>query len=316
MCSSMREKGNHGRRALLKGAGLGTVAATAGCLNAFGGAGKGEVAIGGKQFTEQLILSNISKHLLQDAGFGVETKFPVGGNTANHKALINDRVDHYWEYTGTGWNYHLGNTDEKIRDAQQLYDRVDSAYREEFDIDWLQMADFNNTYIVTANSKWQEETGVETLSGLAEYINSGNEVTWAVSQEYLNNPTAFGNLPQFYGFEKNVGNVNWEKMAIGTINYRAVANGDVDLGVGFATNPNVQKFDLATVEDDENWFVIYYPAPLVSMDVLTDEMKQLLNEPTSELDTETMQRLNKLVSIDKEDPSQVAENWLQEQGML
>lgn len=303
------------RRDVLKGAGTGAVASTAGCLGLIGGS-KSEVAIGGKQFTEQLILSNISELLLEDADFGTEAKYPVGGNSANHKAVTNGRTDHYWEYTGTGWNYHLGNTEEKIRDPQKLYEKVDQAYQEKYGIDWLQMAEFNNTYVVTANPQWQEETGVKTMTELAEYINSGNEVTWAVSQEYINNPTAFGKMPEFYGYEKNMDKVKYEKMAIGTINYKAVANGDVDLGVGFATNPNIEKFDLGVVKDDKNWFVIYYPAPIVNQDVLTDEMKNVLNKPTKKLDTKTMQSLNAKVSIDKEDPKTVAENWLQDNGML
>jgi osmoprotectant transport system substrate-binding protein len=300
---------------VLKGVGAGAAASTAGCMSLLGG-GTSTVSIGGKQFTEQLILSNISKHLLESKDFEVDSKFPVGGNTANHKALTNDRVDHYWEYTGTGWNYHLGNTDQKIRDPQKIHEKVDEAYQEEYGIEWLQTAEFNNTYVVTANPQWQEETGVTTMSELTEYVNSGNEVTWAVSQEYINNPTAFGNMPDFYGYRENMENVNYEKMAIGTINYKAVKNGDVDLGVGFATNPNIQKFDLATVEDDRNWFVIYYPAPLVDDDVLTDEMKSVLNEPTGKLDTKTMQELNAKVSIDKEDPSQVAKDWLTSEGIL
>ena len=303
------------RRDVLKGVGAGAAASTAGCMSLLGG-GTSTVAIGGKQFTEQLILSNISKHLLESKDFEVDSKFPVGGNTANHKALTNDRVDHYWEYTGTGWNYHLGNTDQKIRDPQKIHEKVDEAYQEEYGVQWLQTAEFNNTYVVTANQQWQEETGVQTMSDLAEHINAGNEVTWAVSQEYINNPTAFGNMPDFYEYRENMDNVTYEKMAIGTINYKAVANGDVDLGVGFATNPNIKKFDLATVEDDQNWFVIYYPAPLVDSDVLTDEMKELLNEPTSALDTQTMIDLNARVSIDKEDPSQVAKDWLTSEGFL
>lgn len=309
---------NHqfGRRQILKASGVGTIASTAGCLGLVGGGGKGKVTIGGKQFTEQLILSNISRLLLSDVGFKVDGKFPVGGNSANHKAVTNDRTDHYWEYTGTGWNYHLGNTDKKIRDPNKLHKKVDKAYQEKYGIQWLQMADFNNTYVVTANPEWQEKTGVKTMTGLAEYVNSGNEVSWAVSQEYINNPTAFGNMPDFYGYRKNMDNVNYKKMAIGTINYKAVSNGDVDLGVGFATNPNIQKFNLATIKDDKNWFVIYYPAPIVREEVLTDEMKKVLNKPTGKLDTKTMQSLNAKVSIDKKDPKSVAENWLKEQGML
>jgi glycine betaine/choline ABC-type transport system substrate-binding protein len=75
----------------------------------------------------------------------------------------------------------------------------------------------------------------------------------AVSEEYIDNPTAFGNLPEFYGYAENMDNVTYEKMAIGTINYKTVANGDVDLGVGFATNPDLETMDLGTVEDDRNW---------------------------------------------------------------
>jgi osmoprotectant transport system substrate-binding protein len=290
----------------------------AGCLNVasdFTGGNQTTVTIGGKQFTEQLILSNVSTLLLRDAGFTVEATFPVGGSTANYEGIISGRVDHYWEYTGTAWNNHLGR-EETVRDPQEFYENVSNTFKEEFGIVWLQMADFNNTYVVTANEEWKQETGVKSLSGLAEYINSGNEVRWAVSQEYLDNPSAFGALPEFYDFKKNVDNVEWVKMAIGTINYQAVANGNVDLGVGFATNSNIEKFGLPTIEDDQNWFVIYYPAPLVQEDVLTDEIRSVLNEAASALDTKIIQSLNLKVANGVEEPKAVAQNWLREEGLL
>lgn len=306
------------RRQVLKGAAVGGAASMAGCGSTIQGAvgGSTEVTIGGKQFTEQLILSNISSLMLEEAGVSVDGAYPVGGNTANHEAVTGGETDHYWEYTGTGWNFHLGNTEEKIRDPDELYSSVNEAYQEEYGIEWLETANFNNTYVVTANTAWQEETGVENLTQLAEYINDGGEVTWAVSQEYINNPTAFGNLPDFYGFRENMDNVTYERMAIGTINYQAAAEGQVDLGVGFATNPNLQEFDLATIEDDQNWFVIYYPAPIVNQDVLNDSVREALNAPASALDTETMIELNARVSIDEESPETVAQDWLESEGML
>lgn len=306
------------RRKVLKGVAVGGAASTAGCASSTQGAfgDSTEVSVGGKQFTEQLLLSNMSALMLEDAGVSVEDAFPVGGNTANHKAITSEETTHYWEYTGTGWNYHLGNEEEKIRDPEELHNSVDEAYQEEYGIEWLQMADFNNTYVVTANTEWQEETGVETLSELADHINDGGEVTWAVSQEYINNPTAFGDLPEFYGYGDNMQNVEYERMAIGTTNYQAVAEGQVDLGVGFETNPNLQKFDLETIEDDQNWFVIYYPAPIVDQDVLNDTVREALNAPASALDTETMIELNARVSIDEESPEAVAQDWLESENLL
>lgn len=314
--SSMRDSLT--RRKMLKGAAVGGAASMAGCASTIQNATGGgtEVTIGGKQFTEQLILSNMSSLMLEDAGVSVDDAYPVGGNTANHEAITGGETSHYWEYTGTGWNFHLGNTEEKIRDPDELYDSVNEAYQEEYGIEWLNSANFNNTYVVTANTAWQEETGVENLTQLAEYINNGGEVTWAVSQEYINNPTAWGNLPDFYGFRENMDNVTYERMAIGTINYRATAEGEVDLGVGFATNPNLQEFDLTIINDDQNWFVIYYPAPIVDQDVLNDTVREALNAPASALDTETMIELNARVSIDEESPEAVAQDWLESEGIL
>lgn len=307
------------RRQAIAATGAGITGSLAGCLDVvsdFTGNNKATVTIGGKQFTEQLLLSWMSSHLLENAGIGVENSFPIGGNTANHEAITSGEVGHYWEYTGTGWNYHLGNTDQKIRDPRKLYRKVKQGYQEEYNITWLKTANFNNTYVVTTNPKWKKKAGVETLSDVAEYINSGNKVRWAVSQEYLNNPTAFGNLPEFYGFQKNINNVEWVKMAIGTINYRSVSQGKVDRGVGFTTNPNVEKFNLATIKDDKNWFVIYYPAPLIQQNLLTDEMRSVLNKPTSKLDTKTIRSLNLKVSNGEGDPKDVARTWLENQGML
>jgi len=306
------------RRKVLKGVAVGGAASTAGCASSIQNAvgDSTEVTVGGKQFTEQLLLSTMSALMLEDAGVSVNEAFPVGGNTANHEAITSGETTHYWEYTGTGWNFHLGNTEEKIRDPEELYNSANEAYQEEYGIEWLQTADFNNTYIVTANTEWQEETGVETLSELTEYINDGGEVTWAVSQEYINNPTAFGDMPDFYGYRENMDNVTYERMAIGTINYRAVAEGQVDLGVGFATNPNLQEFDIATIEDDQNWFVIYYPAPIVDQDVLNDDVREALNAPASALDTETMIELNARVSLDEESPETVAQDWLESENLL
>lgn len=302
------------RRGLLKAAGAGVIGGMAGCLGLLGD--DDEITVGGKEFTEQLILSNISIHMLEDAGYSVEDRSGLGGNTSNHEALVQGDTDHYWEYTGTGLNYHLGLEDEKIDDPEEQYQRVSEAYEEEHGIIWLDMAPFNNTYIVTANQEWQAETGVETLTQLAEYINAGNDITWAVSNQYLENPTALGDLPKFYGFEDNMEHVNYEEMAIGTINYRAVVEGEADLGVGFETDPQLQQFDIGTVEDDEDWFIIYYPAPLVREEVLDDEVREALNAPTEHLETETMQKLNAEVAVEERDPRTVAQEWLESEELL
>jgi osmoprotectant transport system substrate-binding protein len=142
-----------GRREILEAGDTATVASTAGCTSLFGG-GKSEVAIGGKQFTEQVILSNVSSILLEDAGYRTNERYTVGGGVANYEAVTSGRTEHYWEYTGTAWNHLLDHEDGTIRDPEELHRTVNESFQQEHDVTWLQRAEFNNTYVVTANPEW------------------------------------------------------------------------------------------------------------------------------------------------------------------
>ena len=63
---------------------------------------KPTVTVGSKQFTEQLILGELLAQLLEDAGYPVERQIGLAGTDIVHQALVNDEVDTYVEYTGTG----------------------------------------------------------------------------------------------------------------------------------------------------------------------------------------------------------------------
>lgn len=58
------------------------------------------LTVGGKNFTEQLIIAEITKQLLQSKGHTVDKKDGMGTKIVR-AALENGEVDLYWEYTGT-----------------------------------------------------------------------------------------------------------------------------------------------------------------------------------------------------------------------
>lgn len=309
--------GNHTRRAVLKGAGAaaaGTVTGAAGCLSLVGGSGK-ELTVSSKDFTEQFILSHISSELLKDDGHEVTDKTGLGGSPANFEALKNGDSSLYWEYTGTAWSSILGK-DEVIDDPQELYEAVDEAYNEQYDIDWLDRAPFNNTYVVVANPSWADENGIDTLEDLASHVQSGNtDFSIAMNPEIERREDAWAGLPDTYGFGDAAEEIETVNMKLG-LAYEAVADGETELGFGFNTNPNIQKFGLEVIEDPKNHFIIYNPAPNVRTEILDDSMRKTLNAPIGDLDTETMRSLNAKVSIEGEDPQQVATSFLQDNGYL
>ncbi|HZF57418.1 MAG TPA: glycine betaine ABC transporter substrate-binding protein, partial [Rubrobacter sp.] len=93
---------------------------SAGCGGAGGGGGGAsgdvdlsgaEITVGSKEFTEQLILGQITLQALENAGATVNDQIGLAGSVAARKALESGDIDMYWEYTGTAWITYLGHTD-------------------------------------------------------------------------------------------------------------------------------------------------------------------------------------------------------------
>lgn len=305
------------RRTVLKVAGgslVGLSTGLTGCLGLISGGGKTFV-VSSKNFTEQFVLSNISIALLENAGHEVTDKTGLGGSPANFKALRNDESDLYWEYTGTAWTNVL-DKDADVRDPKRLYNKVDSAYNEKYDIDWLEHAPFNNTYVIVGNPEWVEQNGLKTLEDLAKYVNEGNtDFKVAMNQEMKQRDDAWGGLPKAYGFNDKKSEIGVVQMKIGLV-YKAVKQGKAQLGFGFATDPKIRQFDLPILKDTKPFFNIYNPAPNVPTDKLTADVKKTLNKPTKDLTTKTQQKLNAKVTTEGKDPSSVAENFLTKNGYI
>lgn len=304
------------RRALKTGGATlaGLTSSTAGCLSLVSGGGKTFV-VSSKNFTEQFILSNISLVLLEEAGHKVESKMGLGGSPANFKALRNDESDIYWEYTGTAWSSILDKKNQ-ISKPKKLYQKVDNAYNQQYKIDWLQYAPFNNTYVIMANPSWAKKHNLRTLKDLATHVNKGNtDFAVAMNPEIKQRQDAWAGLPEAYGFAKNANQIKTVNMKLG-LAYKAVQNGEVELGFGFNTNPKIQKYNLRVLKDTKNFFIIYNPAPNVSTQELSNSVKETLNKPIKDLTTETQRNLNAKVTIGGKEPKTVARNFLKENGYI
>ena len=96
----------------------------------FLGKGGGRIAVGSKDFTEQVILGEILAQAIEaKTGAEVVRRFDLGGNLA-HDALIAGEIDVYAEYTGTGLLAIL--KEKPLADPQEVYRRVKSEYAKRF----------------------------------------------------------------------------------------------------------------------------------------------------------------------------------------
>jgi osmoprotectant transport system substrate-binding protein len=282
----------------------------AGALLVAGATQAQDIVVGGKNFTEQQILSAMTAQLLEANGFDVDNRAGMG-SAAVRQAMENGQIDTYWEYTGTSLITY--NKIEEKLDAQATYDRVKELDAEK-GIVWLNPSEANNTYALAMRKDQAEELGISTISDLAERVNTENDLTLASNAEWYARPDGLKPLQETYGFEFDRSDV--KRMDSGLV-YEALRNGDVEVGLVFATDGRIPAFDFVTLEDDMDYFPSYALAPVVRDEVLeaNPQVGELLNELSAKLDDETMAQLNAKVDVDQVSIENVAAEFLQQSGL-
>lgn len=270
-----------------------------------------EIVVGGKNFTEQQILSAMTGQLLEANGFTVDNRGGMGSG-AVRQAMENGQIDTYWEYTGTSLITY--NKVEEKMDADATYAKVKELDAEK-GIVWLDASAANNTYALAMRKPEAEKLGIVTLSDFAARVNGENDLTLASNAEWYARPDGLKPLQEAYGFELSRDAV--KRMDSGLV-YDALKNGDVDVGLVFATDGRIPAFDFVTLKDDKGYFPAYALAPVVRQEVLDANPKigELLNALSAKLDDDTMSTLNAKVDVDKVSIENVAAEFLKEQGLL
>ncbi|WP_349291417.1 glycine betaine ABC transporter substrate-binding protein [Planococcus alpniumensis] len=281
-------------------------------LSACSGVTGKEVTVGGKNFTEQYILSEMTAFLLVEEGFKVNQMNNLGSSVVR-SALENGQVDLMWEYTGTALITYMG--EESIADPEAAFQKVKELDSEN-GIHWMNMSEVNNTYALAMTSERSEELGIESISDLADYINENpGELSMAADAEFANRSDGLPGVEETYGFEFGSGQVN--QMDIG-LTQRSLDNGQVDVSVAFETDATIRSYDLVVLEDDQRFFPPYRAAVSINQEVLEEypEIEEITARLANSLNSDIMRELNYYVDVEGQSVSVVAYDWLVENGFL
>lgn len=271
---------------------------------------KGKITVGGKDFTEQLVLSKITSIYLKEKGYDVEEASNMG-STVVRSALENGQIDLYWEYTGTALVVYQKKDVESDPDiTYQIVKETD----EPNGLVWLDKAQINNTYALLMRKERASELGIKTVSDLANHVNNVDDsIKFASNAEFYAREDGIKGLQKLYDFEFSSKNVT--RMDSGLL-YNALKDDQVDVSVGFATDGRIKGFDLIALEDDQSFFPAYNAAPVMREEVVTDEVSELLNQLSAKLDTDVMMSLNYNVDVEHKDIAEVSREWLVQEGLV
>jgi osmoprotectant transport system substrate-binding protein len=296
----------------------------AGCGGAGGGGSSGDVdlsgaefTVGSKEFTEQLILGQITLQVLENAGATVNDQIGLAGTVAARKALESGEIDMYWEYTGTGWITHLGHTD-PIPDSQKQFEAVAKEDLKENDIKWLSPpAPANNTYTMAVRSEVYDKLGVKKLSDFKQLVEENpEEATVCVGTEFSTRDDGLPGMEEAYDFE--FPNENVVKISEGLIYQQIDTGKQCNFGEVFQTDSRIADLDLELINDDKSFFPIYNPALTVRKDVIEEypQIAKLFAPISEKLTTDELLKLNAKVDVQGQLEDQVAEEWLSENGFI
>ena len=267
------------------------------------------IRIGSKDITEQFILGELYAQLLEAQDLPIERKFNLGGTPIAQAGLIKGEIDLYPEYTGTALLTILKQPSNS--NAQQVFDIVAKAYEQDFNLVWLNPAPMNNTQALVLTAETAKKYKLQTIS---DFVGQASNLRMIGPPEFEAREDGLPGLKSVYGDFKL-------KAYIATdpgLRYQTLQSGKAEVAVGFATDGEISALNLVVLEDDRELFPPYQVAPVVRQPVLETytTIKDTLNALAPKLTDDTMRRLNYEVSGQRQEPRAVAQQFLQESGLL
>jgi osmoprotectant transport system substrate-binding protein len=287
------------------------------------------VTVGNKNFTEQYIIGEMMKQLLEDHGFTVNLESDLSSMVLRGGMEAGD-IDICADYTGTAWMVHLGHTYEAGVDNNELYELVQKEDAVIGGFTWLDPMWNNNTYALASWTEFADDNAVATLSDLAAlYQAEEGKITTFIDFEWSTRPDGLPAMEEFYGFEIAAASILTGAPGASVL---GLENHDCEVAMVFGTDAKIAEHGWHVYLDDLSFFPPYDLTPYVSAQVLGEypEIGDILDElvatfpgggesATPEIVGECQsvwQELNAKVDIDMMEPEEVAHEYLVENGLI
>ena len=265
------------------------------------------VTVGSKNFPEQLVLGEIYSQALEAAGYKVEKQLNLGSEVVAFKALRGGDVDAYPEYTGTVLTTLYKVPARKVpKDPQRAYtDARDRLRRDE--ITALPVTPFENTYRLGALKETADRLKVTTTSQLRPQ---------ARNLRITGYPECRQRLDCYVGIERTY-DMKFKEFVASEQTYEVLDQKEADIGFLFTTDAQLSTGKYRTFEDDKKYFPPYNVSFLVRDETLRElgpEAQQVVERVQKPLTERVMIELNSRVVLDKQQPEDVARQYLKAYG--
>jgi osmoprotectant transport system substrate-binding protein len=279
-------------------------------------ADKGTVVVGGQDFTESQIMAAIYQKLLENAGYTVQTKL-VTTRDVYLPELSKGNVDIVPDYLA-GLTDFL-NTEKNGPDASLVssnnVDETLAALKplaEAKGISILPPSDATDQNAFFVTKEFAAEFHLATLSDLGAL---GQPIKLGAPPDCEGRADCEGGLTGVYGIDiTEIVPLDFASAQVKD----AVKSDDVQLGETGTTDGTLEDLGLVLLEDDKGIQPAQNLTPAVNSDFLTanPDLADLFNSLSAALTTEDLASMNVQVDLERKKAADVAEQFLQDKGLL
>jgi osmoprotectant transport system permease protein len=267
---------------------------------------KSAYVIGAKSFSEQYILADLMSDRIARTGSPVTQRVGLGSVIA-FKALANDDIDAYVDYSGTVWANVLNRKDSPPR--AQMLEEMTRELKEKYDVTLLGALGFENAYALAMRGDDARSLKVRTIAELASHAGG---LKLGTDFEFLARPE-WAALRDRYGLA-----FREQRQYQSTFMYRAVASREVDVISAFSSDGRIAAYDLVVLEDSKQVILPYDAIVLLAPRRANDELlRRALSPLIGAVPIGPMREANQMVDRDEDkvSPAQAAQ-WLAEKAGL
>jgi len=268
------------------------------------------IVIGAQDFGESAILAEIYKQRLEAEGYEVSTQSLGGFRDIEIEAFDQGEINFAPEYAASMLEFLNENKGEATSDVDETVEKL-QTYLDEKELTALEPTDAvdTNSFVVTKDTA--DRLGLETLSDLAE---KGTDLKLGGPANCETNAFCIPGLKNTYGLDLSGNFTALDADAIAD----TLQAGQVDVGVLFSTSGRIADEGWVLLEDDKHMLAADNVVPVVKDDLTAaygDELADVVDEVSAALTTDELTELNKRYDVDKEDASDVAASWLEDNDL-
>ncbi len=287
------------------GGGGNPLAETSSSPSGSAGGGGGAVVVGSANFTENQILAELYAQAMKAKGVDASTKLNIGSREVYLKALEDESISVIPEYTGNLLLYFDKNA------AATTAEEIEAALPKVIgaDLKILSISDAADQDVYVVTKQFSEQNQLTSLADLKKV--SANSILGGPSE--LEN-RAYGppGLEKIYGAKFK----QFKPYDSPAVKVRDLNDNKIQVATFFTTESAIIDNGYVQLEDPQSMILPQNIVPLVRSDVAENKTAtDAIDAVQAALTTEELTGLNKQVDVDKQDPDQVAGEWLKSKGL-